>query len=187
MSYFGTCLDEMIKRKRMKAVDLAKQSGVGESLISRYRSGEQVWVSPEDLEKLSKALTTEPEEQAEILRAHLLDECHGPGSELITISYSGHRLQELPTPYQTVRLPDELERHMATIREFVIKDRNVREIVEGLGNLLRIGDCGTDSELGKRVNSPAKKEGTAESVLDSLAEDIAKRGKRSGGSQKTRQ
>jgi predicted DNA-binding protein len=37
------------------------------------------------------------------------------------------------------------------------------------------------------ANSPAKKEGTAESVLDSLAEDIAKRGKRSGGSQKPRQ
>jgi predicted DNA-binding protein len=36
-------------------------------------------------------------------------------------------------------------------------------------------------------NSPATKEGTAESVLDSLTKDIGKRGKRSGGSQKPRQ
>lgn len=120
----------------MRAVQLAELSGIAQSTVSRLVSGEQPWVSPEDLATISKTLTDNSSEQAELLRAHLLDECTGPAAKLIEISYSGHQLRELPVAYQ-VNLPDELERHMATIREYVIKDKNVREIIEGLGELLR--------------------------------------------------
>lgn len=145
MSYFGNALSELLTRKKMRAVRLAELSGVGQPTISRYISGEQTFVSLEDLEAIAGAISDEPMEQAELVRAHLLDECQGPGAQLIDVSVSGHVLREVVTPYQ-VKLPEDLEQCMAIIREHVIKDKNVREIVEGLGNLLRYGDCRTAEE-----------------------------------------
>lgn len=143
MSYFGTQLDELLNRKQMKAVELSRLSGVDPAMISRYRKGDYVSLSIEELGRLSKAISDDPSEQAQLIRAHLQDQCKGAGSERIRIEIEGtaHVLQE--SRYQ-VPLPPKLESAMAVIREWVTKDQNVRELVEGLGNLLKSGDCRTE-------------------------------------------
>lgn len=140
MSYFGTQLEELLKRKNMKAVDLARLSGVGESLISRYRSGEQVWVSPEDLAAIATSISDSNSERAELVRAHLLDEKTGPGSELVRVEVaSAPAMLKEDFPAYAIRLPEQLERAFQILRENAINDADVRDVVLGLGNLLSEG------------------------------------------------
>lgn len=139
MSYFGTCLDEQIKAKRMKAVDLANTSKVPESTISRLRNETQPWVSPDDLGRIATAISDDPRVQAQLLRAYLLDQVRGPGSELVEVRISGE--QAAGKLAYKVKLSGELEEDFEVIREWIIKDQDVREIIQRLANLLRSGDC----------------------------------------------
>lgn len=152
MSYFGTALKEMLDRKSMKANRLATLSGVGQPTISRFISGEQDWVSRDDLHAIAESISDDPKDQAELIRARLKDECHGPGSELLRIEIVGEAEARGParTQYQ-FRLPADLEAHFATLREWVIKDANIRDVIEGLGNLLANGDCSTSQDKVERI------------------------------------
>jgi transcriptional regulator with XRE-family HTH domain len=148
MSYFGTALKQMLDRKKMKAVKLAKLSRVDQPKISRYIRGDQTWVAQDDFTAIAKAITNEPDEQAELVLARLLDERVGPGSDLVRIDIpSGKSRRKRPIAYR-IKLPENLEADLELVREWISKDRNVRELIEGLGNLLRSGHC--------RVESPAE-------------------------------
>lgn len=126
----------------MTAAKLSELSGVGEPMISRYRKGDQKWVSPDDLASLAKAISDDPRDRAGLIKAHLLDECTGPSSELIEIGIRGvGELRDVPGNAAGIRLRKEAEENFAAIREWYIRDQNVREIVDGLGNFLRTGDC----------------------------------------------
>lgn len=142
MSYFGTTLKELLQRKGMKAVRLAELSNVSQPTVSRYIRGDQTWVSPDDLVALAEAISNDPKEQAELIRAHLLDECKGPGSQLIDIRIDNEPGAGRPMPSQAFPLPEDLEQCFTVLRQWVIKDRNVREVVEGLGALLTSGAHG---------------------------------------------
>lgn len=174
MSYFGTCLDELMKRKRLTGADLARLSGVGQPMISRYKTGEQQWVDPADLGRLAKAISSDPAEQAELVRARLLDECHGPGSELVRIEIATKARQDEPPSHHQVKLPPELENAINTIREWVMKDTRVREIIEGLGGLLYIdhfaGPPAPVLKRGKPLRQPSP-----ERVADAVADHMFKR------------
>lgn len=185
MSYFGNALAELLNRKNMKAVRLAELTGVGQPTISRYINGDQTWVGPEDLDMLASGISENPAEQAELIRAHLLDECHGPGSQLIEISVSGQPVREQQTSYR-VKLPKELEEALATIREYVIKDKNVRDVVEGLGNLLRTGDVRTFQERGGKSSSEsdADRARNLQGDIVDILEDTSSQKKKRGGRQK---
>ena len=145
MSYFGNALRNLLKRKNMKARHLSQTSGVPQSTVSRLINGEQPAPSPEDLEKLSRTLSSEAREQAELVAAHLQDECFGPGSELVEITIGDSPVRERGVRHQP-RLPEHLEESLAVLRECVAKDKDVRDVVEGLGNLLRFGDVRTKEE-----------------------------------------
>jgi transcriptional regulator with XRE-family HTH domain len=137
MSYFGTALKDLLQRKNMKAVRLAELSGVSQPMISRYIAGEDRRVSPEDVAALAESISDNPTEQAEIFRGHLMDECAGSGLKLLDIQIRGRAdtLAE-PAPAYQVPLPGDLQQHLDTIRQWLIHDRDVREIIEGLGKLL---------------------------------------------------
>src|SRR5438270_11252194 len=118
MSYFGLALKELLDRKNMKAVRLAELSGVGQPKISRYIRGDQAWVHQEDLDAIARTVTVEPSERAELVRARLMDECKGPGAELIRIEIADSlSLKETPPPYYQVKLPKDLERAFLILRE----------------------------------------------------------------------
>lgn len=142
MSYFGEALTELLERKKMTAALLSELSGVDQASISRYRKGERTWVSPEDLASIAKVASEDPQDRAALIKAHLRDECHGPGADLIEIGIRGvAELRDTPGNVAPVRLRKDAEENFAAIRQWYVKNRNVREVVDGLGNLLRTGDC----------------------------------------------
>lgn len=89
MSYFGAKLNEYLEANGMKQTQLASMTGISQGQISIIVNGEQRWVSPETMELICNAFPISTKEKAELIRAHLLDECHGPGSELIEIKIAG--------------------------------------------------------------------------------------------------
>lgn len=180
MSYFGTTLSELLKRKNMKAVKLAELSGVAQATISRYINFEQLFVDPKDLRSMASAISNDPAEQAELIRAHLMDERgEGPGADLVDVTV-GHELRERPAPY-LVKLADELEDTFAVIREHVIKNKDVRDIVQGLGNLLSTGDVRTLEESPAVSSSPK----TADELSGKLHRQYQKRSRKAGADQKS--
>ena len=177
MSYFGRALEGLLERKQMKAVRLAELSGVSQSVVSRLITGDQKSPSAEDMDRLQRALSSDPVDQAELLRAHLLDECHGPGASRIDIVVKGEppALYEQPAPY-LVKLPADIEESLNIIREHVIRDQNVREIIEGLGNLLKSGDCRTSAELHDSAATPEA--GVSEAAMKKVTAIVRKQGKK---------
>lgn len=144
MSYFGETLRSLMgKNSSMKAVQLAVQSGVSQPTLSRYLSGFSTPTDPEDIARLARAVSSDPMQQAELVRAHLLDECKGPGSEKIQILI----VDAPPRPAQILALNAQLEEDLLVIREWLFKDANVCEVIQGLANLLRKGDCRVESEF----------------------------------------
>ncbi|HYE29958.1 MAG TPA: helix-turn-helix transcriptional regulator [Methylomirabilota bacterium] len=83
--YFAAALKSLMERYDLKQADIARKTGLSAPQISRYISGVQKYISPEDMNALVRAMTIDPLEQAELVRAHLLDECCGPGSDMIDI------------------------------------------------------------------------------------------------------
>lgn len=158
MSYFGGALTELLERKNLKAVKLAEMSGVSQPMISRLCSGDQVWISPEDLTAIAKHASDDPRDRAGLIKAHLLDECNGPGADLLEISIRG--VGELRDVARTIiPLRAEAEANFAALREWYVKDARVREIVDNLGELLRetITDATATDTRVSEVAVPANK------------------------------
>jgi hypothetical protein len=108
-------------------------------MISRLIKGDQKWVSPDDLEKLARGISSKREEQAALLLARLRDECQGPGKELIELGLRGAgELRE--EPWQVPGTAD-LQKKFAVLADWYSRDQNVQEVIDGLYNLLTQGDC----------------------------------------------
>lgn len=136
MSYLSTELASVLARRNLKAADLARRSGLSQSMVSRYLNGEQIYISDEDLEKLLIALTDEAQDRARIIAARMRDVCVGPGSELIRLQI-GDKNKPLvlhdggPMEYQTA-LPPKVEEAIRVIREAIPRDPDLRDIVMSL-------------------------------------------------------
>jgi transcriptional regulator with XRE-family HTH domain len=134
-SYFAAKLGELIERRQLRPSEAARLTGVTEVKISRWLSGKQTYVSPEDMEAFCLNLAHTEVEKAELIRAHLQDEC-GPGSKLISITIGDSssacvlRNDDTPPP-----LPPKLEETFKILREN-INDPDLREILISLADLV---------------------------------------------------
>lgn len=180
MSYFGTQLDELLKRNKMRAVELARLSGVAESMISHFRSGEHTFVSTEALAALSQHISSDPQERALLVKAHLLDECQGPGSELVRVEIGDSQAKEAKVAYRAIPLPPDADAHMEIVRAWIMRDANVRAIVKDLAELL--GSGAVEPSGGRKgkidLSTPEGKEAfdAAESAADLILRDEAAKG-----------
>lgn len=141
MSHLASELETLLKEKGMRATDLARASGLTQASVSRIRSGGQIWVKASDLEKIAAAIDKSPMIHARLLRAHLLDECSGPGKELIEIELTGRRrrsIHEEAPPYG-IKLPPKEEQAMRIISEHVTQDPELRKIILSLASLYAKG------------------------------------------------
>lgn len=133
MSYFGTKLGQLLTTKDMSQSDLARLTGISQAHISRMVSGAHPTVAVDDLEKICLNISQIPDERAELIRSHLLDECRGPGSEMIIISIAGGdsmTLNDAPAP-----LSLGIERAFDLLRKNVGKNKDLRDILLSLANL----------------------------------------------------
>lgn len=140
MSFLATALTDLMARRGMKNVELANKTGIDPATITRWKNGEQVSITDEDLVKVAEALSDEPREQAEVVAARMKDVCLGPGSQLIELHISGSpEMRNSAGPY-IVPLPPKVERAFEILREAVTKDKATRDTLIGLANILSKGD-----------------------------------------------
>lgn len=135
MSNFGAKISEILERRKLRASELARLSGLTEALISRWVNGQQTFVSHQDLAALVAAISDIQKERAEIIRAHLLDEIHGPGCELIDVRIRGAG----STPREEsarVALPLKIQRALEILGKEAVGDADVRQVLLGLANLI---------------------------------------------------
>jgi transcriptional regulator with XRE-family HTH domain len=142
MSYFGDALDELLKKANMTGADLARATGISTGAISKWRTGEQTYISEEDLTTVSTALTQGKRDHAELLLAHLKDECIGPAKQLIEINIKGSEkswsLQEEPPSYGP-KLPKKIEHDFEVLRSNVMKNKHLRDSLRAFASLCEHG------------------------------------------------
>jgi len=121
MSYFRVALQRSAERRRLNQTDIAKQSGISRSYISRLWSDEFRDLSDHHFIALLNVFSADPQSQAELVAARCMDVRLGPGSELVEISVrapnrkseiENHKLEDFPA----VELSHETERAFAWLR-----------------------------------------------------------------------
>jgi transcriptional regulator with XRE-family HTH domain len=121
MSYLSIALQRRIERRQMNQSDLANQSGISKSYISRLFSGVAKELSDENFVAVLKVFAADPQAQAELVAARCMDVRVGPGSELVEISVKKSTPPSTldtrrSTPYPHVELSHETERAVAWLR-----------------------------------------------------------------------
>lgn len=102
---------------------LAEKCGMQPSLISRIKTGEQKYVAKDDLAKLTACFLrnqhtgeSTPYDPAQLVRAHLLDEKVGVGSELVDVTIKHPTKDETIPP--KICLSPEADRAITVISNF---------------------------------------------------------------------
>jgi transcriptional regulator with XRE-family HTH domain len=118
MSYLSIALQRRIERRQMNQSDLANQSGISKSYISRLFSGVAKELSDENFVAVLKVFAADPQAQAELVAARCMDVRVGPGSELVEISVKGRApaKSEKQKEFPEVELSHETERAFAWLR-----------------------------------------------------------------------
>jgi transcriptional regulator with XRE-family HTH domain len=120
MSYLSTALQRRADLRRLNQTDVAKQSGISRSFVSRLFSGEFTDMSDENFTALLNVFVTDPHAQAEIIAARCLDtiaaarEARIPGAALVDIVVKKSEAKSDEAP--GVKLSEETERAFAWLR-----------------------------------------------------------------------
>ncbi len=118
MSYFSTALQRASERRRLNQSDLARESGISRSFISRVMSGESRELSEQNLVAILKIFSADPMAQGELVAARCMDARVGPGAELVEIRLKGAGKGEKAVAElsEEVHLSQETERAFAWLR-----------------------------------------------------------------------
>jgi transcriptional regulator with XRE-family HTH domain len=120
MSFLSTALNRLSERHNLKQADVARDSGLTKSHVSRIFSGDQKTVTDEDFIAIAKAFARDPKSQAELVMARCMDARTGPGSDLVEIRIykaTGSAVDAGPsTTFQSVELAHETEKAFAWLR-----------------------------------------------------------------------
>ncbi len=121
MSYLSTALQRRADLRRLNQTDVAKQSGISRSFVSRLFSGEFTDMSDENFTALLNVFVTDPHAQAEIIAARCLDtiaaarEARIPGAALVDIVVKKSEAKTTDNA-PVVPLSEETERAFAWLR-----------------------------------------------------------------------
>lgn len=118
MSYLKIALQRQIERRRMNQSDLARESRLSRSYISRLFSGESHELSDPNFVSLLGAFASDPIAQAELIAARCMDARVGPGSDLVEIKVKEGSSAKagIPAEFPHVELSHETERAFAWLR-----------------------------------------------------------------------
>jgi transcriptional regulator with XRE-family HTH domain len=118
MSYLSIALQRQTERRRLNQSDLARESGLSRSFVSRLMSGESRELSDANFIGLLKVFAAEPGAQAELVAARCRDARVGPGAELVEIRVkaAGKAARFEPGPGEEVQLGEEAERAFGWLR-----------------------------------------------------------------------
>ncbi len=119
MSYFSTALNRLSERHGFKQADIARESGLSRSHVSRLFNGDQKAIYDSDMAAILRVFRNDPHDQAELIAARCMDVRTGPGAELVEIAIKGQPRAGSITPvneFPNVQLRHETERAIAWLR-----------------------------------------------------------------------
>lgn len=130
MSKFGTTLKALMEQNHRSAAELSRITGINQSSFSRWIKGDQGSIALADFERVAPAVSSAPEQQAQLLRALLLDNCSGPGSDLLEIT-----IRNAPAELHDIPMPTGLKDALAALGDWAKDDDEVRQVVTHLANI----------------------------------------------------
>lgn len=134
MSEFGVTLQRMMDEKKIAGLDIQRATGIASSTISRITTGDQDFISNQQMTLLTKFVGKDKAGGAELIAAHLKDECIGTGRDLIVISIKDPaNLKEEPTPYKT-NLRTHNEKAIDFLRQVAIEKPPVMKLLLNLAD-----------------------------------------------------
>lgn len=138
MSYLSTALNRTLDRYQWKQADVARETGLTRSHISRVFNGDQRTMADEDFIVLLRAFRRDPRDQAELVAARCLDARVGPGADLVEISVKG---QSPAVPPARSELPDvplsqQTERAFAYLRRLCPVNADLEQHIVGYARLM---------------------------------------------------
>ena len=105
-------------------------------------SGRQKDIEKEEVGRIARALSPEPSIQAELIRAHLLDNMpEGRAADLIYLEIHGKGSKLLDKANRTVKLAPDVEKALDHIRQRIPHDEDMREMILRLGKFAKPGDA----------------------------------------------
>lgn len=135
MSYLSACISQQMKRHGLKAVDVATSTGIDKGNLSRILNDSQKSIRDEDLTRIAKAISNDPQEHAELVAARMKDACTGSGADLIEIRINDRTVLRDAPAYGVTPLSEKNENALRIIRENM-DDTDVREVILGIAGLL---------------------------------------------------
>lgn len=131
MSHLSEALTRQFELKELSQASVAERSGISQAQISKWVNSDQTSISDDQLSALAIALSDDPSEHAALVRAHLLDECFGPGSELIRIEIDHPSvLKDRPRPRSKG------EKALAFLAEERHRNRDLNDLLIDLAKVL---------------------------------------------------
>jgi transcriptional regulator with XRE-family HTH domain len=119
MSYFSTALNRISERKGFKQADIARESGLSRSHVSRLFKGDQKTIYDSDMVSILRVFRADPRDQAKLIAARCMDARIGPGADLVHITVNDQATARSDTPgseFEKVELSHETERAFAWLR-----------------------------------------------------------------------
>lgn len=164
-------LSEEIERQLAKthqSIDaIAAKSGLTRSLLYLWKSGDQTTINETQLQALAPALSHDASDHAAIVRAHLLDETFGPGSELVAIHITGpQELRDAP------RARSRGEQALNYLAQERLSNRDLNDLLIDLARVL--GWQEKPAKPARKAKSARATRGSATSYTDSALEILKK-------------
>ena len=119
MSYFSTALNRVSERNGFKQADIARESGLSRSHVSRLFKGDQKTIYDSDMVAILRVFRADPLDQAELIAARCMDARIGPGADLVQITVNDQATAKSDTrdnEFEKVELSHETERAFAWLR-----------------------------------------------------------------------
>jgi transcriptional regulator with XRE-family HTH domain len=131
MSHFSDEIDRQLLQSNQSVDDIVRKTGLTRSLVYLWKRGEQTSVAEEQLSALAPALSSDIADHAALVRAHLLDEKFGPGSELVSVGIDDPGL-----PRDRPRPRSKAEKAIQFLSEERLKNRDLNDLLLDLARCL---------------------------------------------------
>jgi len=119
MSYFSTALTRVSERNGFKQADIARESGLSRSHVSRLFKGDQKTIYDSDMVAILRVFQADPSDQAKLIAARCMDARIGPGADLVQITVNDQataKSDPSASEFENVELSHETERAFAWLR-----------------------------------------------------------------------
>lgn len=131
MSFLSEEMERQLARTNQSIDDLVPKTGLSRAQLYLWKRSEQTSINEEQIRALAGALSDDPIDHAALLKAHLMDETFGPGSELLRIEIDHPSvMQDRPRPRSKG------EKALSFLAEERLRNRDLNELLIDLARVM---------------------------------------------------